>query len=312
VIFDPVQLAPAVSFHRLRDDARWLENLLAEREIVIRPGTELATALELAKSLPDLSESAPDEFDPRSLAAPLGLIFLSRALQDASSNPTFDKICRLLPKLTGDEAVPVAQNAKRTDERDFVFELEMAAIFGSMGAEVESAEEPDVVFAHDNASWDVACKLIYSKNAVTLCDRLEEGITQVRRFDSDYGLVCVGVTNRVDHKKFMPLLGVPGAQVWGVFRNGNDAVKAMHATLEETHAAIMKEKDVRFFRARDDAKFRGFLTILHAVVALGSVATIITAMGWLSRNDLFGELVLGPEEAFTKRLNDRIQNIFTG
>ncbi|MBV9071014.1 MAG: hypothetical protein JO231_20030 [Acidobacteria bacterium] len=86
----------------------------------------------------------------------------------------------------------------------------------------------------------------------------------------------------------------------------------MHITLEETHAAIMKEKEVRFLRARDDGKFRGIVTVLHAVVALGTVATIITAMGWLSRNDLFGELVLGPEEAFTKRLHDRIQNIFSG
>jgi len=81
------------------------------------------------------------------------------------------------------------------------------------GADVESADEPDVLFTHNNASWDVACKLIYSKNPVTLCNRVEEGIAQVRRFDSDYGLVSVGVTNRVDHKKFMPLLGEPGAQV---------------------------------------------------------------------------------------------------
>jgi len=65
--------------------------------------------------------------------APLDLVFLSRALQDASNNPTFDKISRLLSALAGDAAVPVAQNVKRTDERDFVFELEMAAIFGSMG-----------------------------------------------------------------------------------------------------------------------------------------------------------------------------------
>ncbi len=159
-----MQLAPAVSFHRLRDDALWLQNLLADRDIPIRDDTELAEALKLAESLPELSESAPEDFDPRSLASPLGLIFLSRALQDARSNPTFGKLVRLLPALAGDAAVPIAQDSKRTDERDFVFELEMAAIFGSMGAAVESSDEPDVVFTHDNASWDVACKLIYSKN----------------------------------------------------------------------------------------------------------------------------------------------------
>jgi hypothetical protein len=312
MIYDPVALAPAVSFHRLRDDALWLEQLLAERQIALLPGSELVKALDLAKALPDLSASDPDDFDPRSLAAPLGLIFLSRALQDAKANPTFDKIARLLPELAGDAGVPVAQDSNRTDERDLVFELEMAAILGSMGASVESAEEPDVVFKYDGATWDVACKLIYSKNPVTLNNRLEEGIRQVLSFDSQYGLVCVGVTNRVDHKKFMPLIGDIGHEVWGVFRNGDDAEDAIRTTLEETHAAIMSEKNVRFLRGRETYKFRGVVTVLHAVVALGTVATILTAIGFLSRNDLFGELVIGPEEALTKRLHDRVQNIFTG
>src|SRR3954464_1224092 len=110
MIYHPVALAPAVSFHRLRDDARWLENLLADRQIPIHHGSELMDALELAKSLPDLSASAPADFDPRSLTGPLGLIFLSRALQDARGNPSFDKIARLLPKLAGEAGVPFASN----------------------------------------------------------------------------------------------------------------------------------------------------------------------------------------------------------
>jgi hypothetical protein len=42
------------------------------------------------------------------------------------------------------------------------------------------------------------------------------------------------------------------------------------------------------------------------------VATILTASGFLSRGDLFNELVIGPEDVLTTRLNDRMQDVFTG
>lgn len=312
MIYDPIFNTPAISFHRLREDAVWLERLLAERDVAILDGTELADALRLAKLLPTLAESPPPDFDPRSMASPLGLIYLSRVLADAKGNPSFANVCRLLPKLAGRAGVPVAQNANRTGERDLVFELEMAAVFASMRAIVESADEPDVVFSYDSATWDVACKLIYSTSPVTLNDRIEEGIAQVLRFQSDYGLVCVGVTNRVNHRQFMPLIGEIGNQYWGVFRSGQDAENAMRHTLRETHETILREKDVRFWQARDSVKFRGIITILHALVGLGSVATILTMTGFLSRADLFDELIVGPEVALTERLNERMQNVLAG
>jgi hypothetical protein len=313
VIYDPVALAPAISFHRLRDDAIWLEQLLDKSGIPLRADTELAEAINLAKSLPELASSPPGFFNPRNLAAPLGLLYLSRALQDAQHNQSFKNVCRLLPKLASNSAVPAAQDSKQSNERDLVFELEIAAIMASMGAIVTTANEPDVSFSYDGSTWDGSCKLIYSKKPVTLNDRIEEGIAQLLRAPADYSLVFVGITNRVNHRKFMPLIeSEGGAQFWGVFKNGTGAVKAMHQTLRETTESIVRERDIRFLRARDSAKFRGIVTILHAVVGLGSIATLLSATGFIPRAELFGEVVAGPEEILVKRLNDRMQEIFTG
>jgi hypothetical protein len=313
MIYDPIALAPAISFHRLRDDAIWLEALLAENGICFNVGSELAQAIQLAKKLPDLITVPPPEFDPRSLAAPLGLIYLSRALQDAQHNVAFADVCRLLPKLALDAGVPAAQDSKQSNERDLVFELEMASILASMGASVKTADEPDVSFVYDNSTWDGSCKLIYSKNAVTLNDRIEEGIAQIMRASADYGLVFVGITNRVNHRQFMPIFeATDGSQYWGVFSAGEDAASAMRKILRETTDLIVAERDVRFFRARETAKFRGIVTVLHAVVGLGPVATLLTATGFIPRAELFDEAIIGPEEQFVKRLNDRMQEVFTG
>lgn len=313
MIYDPVALAPAVSFHRLREDVIWLEDLLAKRGIPLHVGTELADAIELAKKLPELSAAPPVEFDPRSLAAPLGLIYLSRALRDAEHNASFADVCRLLPKLASNAGVPSAQDSKQSNERDLVFELEMAAVLASMGTTVKTAKEPDVTFTYENSTWDGSCKLIYSQNAMTLNDRLEEGVAQILSASSDYGLVFVGITNRVNHRQFMPLLGLTdGTQFWGVFPTGEDAVRAMRHILRETTDIIVQERNVRFIHARKTAKFRGIVTVLHAVVGLGPVATLLTATGFIPRAELFDEAVIGPEEQFARRLNDRMQEVLTG
>ncbi len=312
MIYDPAALAPAISFHRLRDDAIWLEELLAKNKIPIRADSELAEALGLAKRLPDLSDAPPTEFDPRSLAAPLGLLYLSRALQDAQHNASFERICLLLlPRLALKAGVPAAVNSKQSNERDLVFELEMAAVLASLGATVV-AEEPDITFTHEGSTWDVACKLIYSPNAMTLNDRIEEGIAQTLQAASDYALVFIGITNRVDHSQFLPLLVDDGNQYWGVFPNGDAAVTAMRQTLRKTAELVVAEQDARFFHARETTKFRGIITVLHAVVGLDSVATLLTATGFIPRAELFGEIVTGPEEQLVKRLNDRMQEVFAG
>jgi hypothetical protein len=178
-----------------------------------------------------------------------------------------------------------------------------------MYGKVLSATEPDIQINDGHSTWDIACKLVYSKNTVTLNDQVEKGITQVRRFSSTYGLVFVGLTNRVDPSLFLPLISADENR-WGTFPSGDAAYTKLRKIHADAHGAILAERHVRFQSARDDQKFRGIVTVLQTMVGVGPAPTIITSVGFIPRRELFDEILSGAEDAFAEKLHERMQDLF--
>lgn len=72
----------------------------------------------------------------------------------------------------------------------------------------------------------------------------------------------------------------------------------------------VRAQAVTRFREGEDSRFRGVLLVTHTVCAIGGVPALITGMALLHRGDILNEkAIIGPEEAFSKALNDTNQTI---
>lgn len=310
MIYDPVHQQPVVSFARIRSALSWFEALLEQEKISVTEGSELKAALELGKSLGTEHGAHEASFDPRLLAQPLGLAYLASGLYAVRDSKSFRKLLPKIRNVAAAAGLPlVVPTSSQSQQRDFVFELQIAVLFAAIGAEVELHSEPDVVASYDAERWDVACKLIYSQNTMTLNDRIEKGIDQILQFPGTRGLVATGLTNRVEHKTFLPLISA-AANEWAFFSDFEAARKALDAELERAHAAVRAEKGIRFIADAEGHKFRGVYTFVQTLAAVGPVPVLMTGGGYIPRAEMIENAIFGPEEDLIKRLHQKAHEIF--
>jgi hypothetical protein len=241
------------------------------------------------------------------LSKAIGLSFLIRALFEAAQQPDFKNLQRLLPSVT--KSNPIMTEKSESDEsRNKVFELEMSSIFLAGGWPTETFAEPDIRI-HSGEAWDIACKMIYTENPVTLADSLEKGMRQSLTHGTGYGLVALGISNRLDHNTFMPLIDKK-EDVWGSFVHQDLAFAVLEDQIQTVTGQIMEQAATRFGVGRGAQRFRGILIMAHTICGIGKVPVTLSRVALVDRHDLFGDYLIGPEYALCKQFNEVAMTLF--
>jgi len=312
VIVHPSTGLPVLSFHEMAEDARRFRRLLSHLSIKIPADGDLDSALSRIESLPDLDAPA-DESDPARVrdAFPraIGLHYLVRLLLQIQNSPTFASFVPRLRHLVtagGNSAFTVKSQASQA--RNFSFEILMGALAEKTGFQV-SFTEPDLGLV-DGERWAVACKTVNTDSPVTFADRVEEGIGQCLGVDSDYALVIVGLSNRLAHDPFLPLLD-KDEDIWGSFFNADQPAELLRQAMTAAEKLLLEAAVVRFIKGRESKTFRGILLHVQTVAGIMGKGACCTFSHLVDRQKLFGEPRLEglPEARIARRLHDAAQRV---
>jgi hypothetical protein len=176
--------------------------------------------------------------------------------------------------------------------RDHIFEIEMACLLAAMGCNVMMAE-PDIVAEYDGHTWDVACKMSYSEK--TFCDQIETGIGQALKQKGDRALVVVGLSSRIDHGPW-PQMDTMSTQ--------------MEREIGDARAILHFNRDTRFFKGRENEKFRCVYLMLHGVTMIANIPAMLTVGAFVGREELFGDSKVLGEATLTHELNYTAWRVF--
>jgi len=313
MIIHPYTGIAVVPYTRIKEQAEWFKTFLAKNKITIDKKSILNEAMEIIKNLVIWQyddSKVPANLDTHgAMSKAIGFLYLISAIRKASSETSFNKVKKLLPELAKENPLMTMRD-KSTKPRNLSFELETACLFISTGIEAES-KEPDVVLNYNGEKWNLPCKMIYSQSAVTLADRIEEGIEQMLRYDSSYGMVVLGLSNRIDHSSFIPILDDKKG-IYGSFIDQKQAERIIRAEIELHFNQIKDQGKTRFDDGKKTTKFRGIMIVAHTTCVIGKTFSILTGVGLVQRYDLdLPKLVEGPEYRLSKRFNDIAQKIIT-
>ena len=316
MIIHPGTGIPVTSYHSLKKDSEWLKTFLKDQAITYDNKSVLGKAIYYSDNLFKWSsspDSVPNGIKTKDVFSKvIGLSYLVRTIAEARKHPKFKQITRLLPNIAKENPI-MTEEAESTQQRNFVFELEVASIFLATGISAESKSEPDVILKDDNSKkWNIACKMIYSDNDVTLGDRIEKGIEQVLKYESDYGLVVIGISNRLDHNSFMPILDEK-EDILGSFTSENAVKTRFNSTIGSYFSKIQSQASTRFSDGKKTQTFRGIMLIAHTICGIWKASSLITGVALIQRHDIYGTPILyGPELELCTRFSNRSQSIFTG
>lgn len=307
MIIHPATGIAVNSFDSLADDARRLRDLLNREHITIAPGSVLDDVITGAEGIASIAADVmADPAKTREyFAHTLGLAFLARALSDASRSECFSRVTRLLPELADGNPF-MAEADLSTMERNLAFELEIASIFLASRVCAESRAEPDVRLYDAPSIWNIACKMIYSHDPRTLCNNIEKGILQSLLPGADYGIVFLGLSSRIDHEAYLPVVG---QDQLASFTDLDQAVAFSKQRFAEIKNQILAERSTRFFHGKENVRFRGIAALFHTVVGVAGVMTIVSHVGLFTRQDLYDEILIGPERALIDAFHRTAQNL---
>lgn len=295
MLVDPAFGEPVLSFVAMADDVRDLRGHLDANGIDLSADAESDGLAKIVESLPDYA-SAPLDRRPSlpETARAIGFAFFARLLRQTRDCPGMYRFKRHLRHFVGaGTGASFSASADQSQERDFLFELFTAALFAKAGFEVW-AEEPDIVAAKNGERWAVSCKTTNGSNDTTLGDAIEKGIKQALAVDGADVLVCLGVGNKLNHERFLPV--VPNTTVHGFFLQPGPAGGLLHAEVDLVRDALVRlatpldeAATGRFQRGREATRFRGIAVVAQTVCALPKALANMSMVGVIPRWMIFSE-----------------------
>jgi hypothetical protein len=209
--FDP---GGFTSFAQIQREVEQFSKILTALGIDIQPGSPLEnmclTLLGLEEQRKNAELINPME-DIRVFMRPaLGLHDLLRRVVRLHKRPDF---LQLLPHLRLLNASTVAQNvaAPRDAVAAKIFELLMGLVCMEVGHDIELdgpvesyGDNPDILVTLDSRRWGFACKVLYGTSAITLFDRLQDGVRQIERSPAEIGCTIINLKNQINHEETWP------------------------------------------------------------------------------------------------------------
>jgi hypothetical protein len=322
--FDPRDLS---SFSEIGAQVEEFERILRRYGLEIAPGSSLE---DMALSLIDLvrKRKEPHTLDPMrdiriDYRPALGLHDLMRKVVDLQNDPSFPSFIGHLGLLNKGT---VAQNiVARTDQNSRkIFELLIGLIAAKVGTDVKmdpiknsKGDNPDVLVTINGVRWGFACKVLSGDSPLTLFERLEEGIRQIRDSEAEKGCVVFNLKNKIDHDKTWPLVNE------AEYRGGQEPEFGAWRQKEAPAEILLElgcQQQEELIRVNSNAQtaalFAGQRTIPGALLFLQTATSVqtldvpprpmMTTLGVFMLMDLFG--VSAADKATLDRFNDAMHH----
>ncbi len=293
----------AISYRTLGADVAWLRDLLGLRGIEPEVGSPLLAALDIAGRFSAWLEAPRGDLarDGMLFSGSLDLAYLARALRYASVSPSFPHLERKLKNLA------IREEREVTKDRSETFELEVGAVLAGAGYNVE-IKEPDVVLSGDEL-WRLACKLPASDSAVTLGDRLQDGVKQCLDEEGGLGLVIFGMDRLIGHRDLLPPAEGISASPWLSFSQPEELMTELYRQMFH-YASTLRSQSDRLIRGREDTRFRGLVLVGRTTALVAGTATHAASVKLVPRDVLFGtDPVVGPEYRLVERFVATLNSI---
>jgi hypothetical protein len=201
------------------------EQVLHQHDIAVRPGSQLdRSCLSVMDTLfQHEHSSARDEYaDVRPIFShALGLWEFAKKIVRLSSHPDFGVLVPHLKQMNDGGFLQNirAGDRERTDQIPAkMFELLMAMAAMDVGCDLQlddpehpKGDNPDLITTINGVRWAFACKMMMGTSPVSLFERIEDGIEQIKRVAAPNGpvkrgIVVVSLKNRIDYDEFWPIL----------------------------------------------------------------------------------------------------------
>jgi len=144
-----------------------------------------------------------------------------------------------------------AQNVRTiTDENsNKVFELLIGLVCSEIGTDLRmdspsrpKGNNPDVLITVDKRRWGLACKVMNGYNALTMFERIQEGIEQIQNSEADVGCVVINLKNVIDHDKFWPIIRYNnGEPIYGACGDYQEVIADLRELSAERHFRLEEE-----------------------------------------------------------------------
>ncbi len=203
-----------ISIIEAEDQADALEEILLENNIKILPGSPLEEACLSIKDWRlkhEKKESIDPSFDFRNQDRQIvGINFFCAkviTVHKLGRLRPFINHLKLLAKGEPTQTVPHLHD----DSSNKIFELIVGLCCAELTEDVDMESQgpdkdpnPDVIARFDREKWGFACKVLHSKNPLTMYDRLMDGVRQLEKSNIDIGIVVFNLKNIFDHDEIFP------------------------------------------------------------------------------------------------------------
>lgn len=177
-----------------------------------------------------------------------------------------------------------------------IFELLIGLICLEVGTDVRLdgpvtsyGDNPDVIVNISGRTWGFACKVLGGISPITMFERLEEGLEQIKHSPAEIGCVVFNLKNQIDHDKTWPILNpteyVAGKKTptYGNWKNLDDPLDILRSLARQRQDSVEEVNGVENIRTL----FAGSKSIPGALLFLQ------TAIGLKLRDEPLANMVLG-------------------
>lgn len=212
-----------------------------------------------------------------------------------------------------------AQNIKSLAEEgsNKVFELLMGLVCSEIGSDIcmdsptaARGDNPDILMTVDGSRWGIACKVLNGYSALTMFERIEEGIEQIEASEANVGCVAINLKNVIDHNYFWPILRHEEDEpIYGVWPDFGKAARDLADLAAKTHFRLEDDNSLEEIERilQNKKTVNGVLLFLQTAigVSLGE-KSVPTSLGILNVMR-FGDI---PKKHFSvlRRMNEVLHN----
>ncbi|MCY2924938.1 MAG: hypothetical protein NT031_05780 [Planctomycetota bacterium] len=216
---DGVDPRDLTSFLKAGDAVTEFERILKSNGISIGKPTELETVCLTIMDMEKIRQGTSKIDDSQDLRPvlrrSLGLLELVKLVIAVHARGQLTPFLPHLHLLATSKTTVGAQNVREVSDQaaNKLFELFIGLICLTVGSNVRmddpnnaKGDNPDVLVSIKGNDWGFACKVINGKSPLTMYERLEEGVRQIKDSAAVRGCVIFNLRNVIDHDLTWPML----------------------------------------------------------------------------------------------------------
>jgi len=163
----------------------------------------------------------------------------------------------------------------------------------------------------DGRRWGFACKVLFGSSAITMFDRLEDGVRQIDRSPAEVGCTIINLKNQIDHDETWPManpneykkgIKTPTFGAWRSIEYPRDILRALADYRHDDLVAANGDAAIESLFSKSKS-IAGALLFLQTATALASpLGPVNSTIG------IFNLMYFGKIDATTVATVDRLNN----